>query len=121
MRYQLFDLNNADYTREYLLKEFGLGVNLPCIHYEEEKWGQRTFKFVIGTYSYTQRGLHVLEGECVNSCVDKFEILSCGMLMVFEEGRTVNQDTRDWLVYSGVVKWLYDYNIQLQKRGFRGL
>ena len=103
--HQLFSYLNADKTREYLKKEFGIGVNIPCFIIEEPKRGQKEYKFVIMVYTYTHQGLFVIEGIATNDIVGIGEIVSSGILYIFE-GKEKVKDIIFW-IYDNV-KWIHD-------------
>jgi len=102
---QLFSYCNADNTREYIKNEYGIGVVLPCIHIEEPKYGQETYKFVIGAYTYTHQGLYVIEGVAANDRVSAGGIISSGMICVFDRRDSVKW-AQDWICTN--IKWVYD-------------
>lgn len=103
--HQLFSYLNTDKTREYLKKEYGIGVNLPCIQIEEPKRGQELYKFVIGVFTYTHKGLYIIEGTAVNDRVGMGEIISSQLLYIFESKERV-KDVASWVCDN--VKWIYD-------------
>jgi hypothetical protein len=100
---QLFSYLNADKIREYLKEEYGIGVNLPCIHIEEPKRGQELYKFVIGVYTYTHKGLYVIEGTAINDRVGMSGIKSSGILYIFENERV--RDVKQWI--GDNVEWVH--------------
>lgn len=102
---QLFSYLNADKIREYLKNEYGIGVNSPCIQIEEPKHGQETYKFVIGVYTYTHKGLYVIEGTAINDRVGMSGIVSSQLLYIFESKESV-KDVRSWICDN--VRWIYD-------------
>lgn len=101
----LFNRENVDNTRAYLLREFGLGVNMPFIHIEEQtRYAHPSYKFVIATYTYNKvgkdRGLFLLEGRYTFDTL-KATIIECNIVYVWQPKPSKEN-------YNFYYKWICD-------------